>query len=142
MIKYYFIGAIILISAILANIIAAKIGLKTWYDFLNTINNERLRHYQSVIEGFMGMNNPIEADNTLAILERVRNAPVGSLAIEDFKKWVQQGIGQINNLQTKINDLNIGLEHLPTDKIKLLFEHLNEIKPIEHLRKLFQVAND
>lgn len=109
---------------------------------INTINNERLRHYQSVIEGFLGMNNPIEADNTLAILERVRNAPVGSLAIEDFKKWVQQGIGQINNLQTKINDLNIGLEHLPTDKIKLLFEHLNEIKPIEHLRKLFQVAND
>ena len=39
MIKYYFIGVIILISAILANIIASKIGLKTWYDFLNTINN-------------------------------------------------------------------------------------------------------
>ena len=42
MIKYYFIGVIILISAILANIIAAKIGLKTWYDFLNTINNGSL----------------------------------------------------------------------------------------------------
>ena len=39
MIKYYFIGVIILISAIIANIIAAKIGLKTWYDFLNSINN-------------------------------------------------------------------------------------------------------
>ena len=39
MIKYFFIGVIILISAIIANIIAAKIGLKTWYDFLNTINN-------------------------------------------------------------------------------------------------------
>ena len=39
MIKYYFIGVIILISAIIANIIATKIGLKTWYDFLNTINN-------------------------------------------------------------------------------------------------------
>tara|TARA_B100000945_G_C20370054_1_gene591604 strand:+ start:599 stop:823 length:225 start_codon:yes stop_codon:yes gene_type:complete len=40
MIKYYFIGVIILISAIIANIIAAKIGLKTWYDFLNAINND------------------------------------------------------------------------------------------------------
>jgi len=39
MIKYFFIGVIILISAILANIIAAKLGLKTWYDFLNGINN-------------------------------------------------------------------------------------------------------
>tara|TARA_B100000575_G_scaffold228016_1_gene188789 strand:+ start:781 stop:1005 length:225 start_codon:yes stop_codon:yes gene_type:complete len=39
MIKYYFIGVIILISAILANIIAAKLGLKTWYDFLNGISN-------------------------------------------------------------------------------------------------------
>ena len=39
MIKYFFIGVIILISAIIANIIAAKLGLKTWYDFLNGINN-------------------------------------------------------------------------------------------------------
>ena len=39
MIKYFFIGVIILISAIIANIIAAKLGLKTWYDFLNVINN-------------------------------------------------------------------------------------------------------
>ena len=38
MIKYFFIGVIILISAIIANIIAAKLGLKTWYDFLNGIN--------------------------------------------------------------------------------------------------------
>ena len=39
MIKYFLIGVIILISAILANIIAAKLGLKTWYDFLNGICN-------------------------------------------------------------------------------------------------------
>ena len=39
MIKYFFIGVIILIIAIIANIIAAKLGLKTWYDFLNGINN-------------------------------------------------------------------------------------------------------
>ena len=43
MIKYYFIGVIILISAILANIIAAKLGLKTWYDFLNSIGNSPLK---------------------------------------------------------------------------------------------------
>ena len=39
MIKYYFIGLIVLSVAILANIIAAKLGLKTWYDFLNSIGN-------------------------------------------------------------------------------------------------------
>ena len=43
MIKYYFIGVIILISAILANIIASKLGLKTWYDFLNSIGNSSLK---------------------------------------------------------------------------------------------------
>jgi len=43
MIKYYFIGVIILISAILANIIASKLGLKTWYDFLNSIENSSLK---------------------------------------------------------------------------------------------------
>ena len=39
MIKYYFIGLIVLSVAILANIIATKLGLKTWYDFLNSIGN-------------------------------------------------------------------------------------------------------
>lgn len=39
MIKYYFIGLIVLSVAILANIIAAKLGLKTWYDFLNSIGD-------------------------------------------------------------------------------------------------------
>ena len=43
MIKYYFIGVIILLSAILANIIVAKLGLKTWYDFLNSIGNSSLK---------------------------------------------------------------------------------------------------
>ena len=39
MIKYYFIGVMILIVAIVANIAAAKLGLKTWYDFLNGLGS-------------------------------------------------------------------------------------------------------
>ena len=39
MIRYYFIGLIILTIAIFANIIVAKLGLKTWYDFLNSTEN-------------------------------------------------------------------------------------------------------
>ena len=42
MIKYYFIGLIILTVAILTNIIVAKLGLKTWYNFLNSIGNSSL----------------------------------------------------------------------------------------------------
>tara|TARA_B100000941_G_C28479850_1_gene541477 strand:- start:1003 stop:1227 length:225 start_codon:yes stop_codon:yes gene_type:complete len=39
MIKYYIIGTIILVIAILANLLANKLGIKTWYDFLNGIGN-------------------------------------------------------------------------------------------------------
>ena len=39
MIKYYFIGLVILTVAIFANFTVAKLGLKTWYDFLNSIGN-------------------------------------------------------------------------------------------------------
>ena len=35
LIKFYFIGLVILVVAILANFLAAQLGLKTWYDFLN-----------------------------------------------------------------------------------------------------------
>ncbi|RPG56680.1 MAG: hypothetical protein CBD95_004400 [Flavobacteriales bacterium TMED235] len=42
MIKFYFIGLTVLSVAILANIIAAKLSLKTWYDFLNSIGNSSL----------------------------------------------------------------------------------------------------
>tara|TARA_Y100000996_G_C22236585_1_gene525932 strand:+ start:335 stop:574 length:240 start_codon:yes stop_codon:yes gene_type:complete len=37
MIRIYFIGIIILFSAIIFNIIANSLGIKTWYDFLNGI---------------------------------------------------------------------------------------------------------
>ena len=43
MIKYYFIGLIILTVAIFANVIVAKLGLKTWYDFLNSMGNSSLK---------------------------------------------------------------------------------------------------
>lgn len=39
MLKLYFIGIGILIVAIAANIIAVKIGLKSWYDFLELLTN-------------------------------------------------------------------------------------------------------
>lgn len=38
-IKMYFIGIVILVVAIGANIIAAYFGIKTWYDFLEGIGN-------------------------------------------------------------------------------------------------------
>ena len=38
-IKFYLIGIIILLVAILANFMAAQIGLKTWYAFLEGITN-------------------------------------------------------------------------------------------------------
>ena len=39
LIKLYFTGLLILIVAILANFLAAQLGLKTWYDFLNQWGN-------------------------------------------------------------------------------------------------------
>lgn len=38
MIRLYIIGICILIVAILANAIIAKIGLKSWYDFIELLN--------------------------------------------------------------------------------------------------------
>ena len=40
MLRLYFIGIIILVSAIILNIIAQFLGLKTWYDFLNGISEK------------------------------------------------------------------------------------------------------
>jgi len=38
MLKLYVIGLAILITAILANFLAAKLGLLSWYDFLNHLS--------------------------------------------------------------------------------------------------------
>ncbi|MGB1362184.1 MAG: DUF7672 family protein, partial [Flavobacteriaceae bacterium] len=35
LIKLYLMGLVVLVLAILANFLAAQLGLKTWYDFLN-----------------------------------------------------------------------------------------------------------
>lgn len=35
LIKLYMMGLVVLVLAILANFLAAQLGLKTWYDFLN-----------------------------------------------------------------------------------------------------------
>lgn len=42
MIRLYIIGLAILIIAIIANALAIKVGLKTWYDFLNLLNEQGL----------------------------------------------------------------------------------------------------
>jgi len=39
MLKLYIIGLAILITAILANFAASKLGLLSWYDFLNLISD-------------------------------------------------------------------------------------------------------
>ena len=41
MIRIYFIGLFILITAIVANILAVKLQLKTWYDLLNGLANSK-----------------------------------------------------------------------------------------------------
>ena len=41
MIRIYFIGLFILITAILANILAVKLQLKSWYDLLNGLANSK-----------------------------------------------------------------------------------------------------
>ena len=43
MIRLYVIGVSILIIAILANGIAMKLGLKTWYDFLGILSEDGLK---------------------------------------------------------------------------------------------------
>ena len=35
LIKLYLVGLVVLVLAILANFLAAQLGLRTWYDFLN-----------------------------------------------------------------------------------------------------------
>lgn len=40
MLRIYIIGLAILIIAILANSLVVKIGLKSWYDFLNLVNEK------------------------------------------------------------------------------------------------------
>jgi len=39
MLKLYIIGLAILITAIVANFVASKLGLLSWYDFLNLISD-------------------------------------------------------------------------------------------------------
>ena len=41
MIRIYFIGLFILITAILANILAVKLQLKSWYDLINGLANSK-----------------------------------------------------------------------------------------------------
>ena len=41
MIRIYFIGLFILITAIVANILAVKLQLKSWYDLLNGLPNSK-----------------------------------------------------------------------------------------------------
>jgi len=41
MIRIYFIGLFILITAIIANILAVKLQLKSWYDLLNGLANSK-----------------------------------------------------------------------------------------------------
>ena len=40
MVKLYFIGICILVIAILANAIIGKLGIMSWYDFLNALGNQ------------------------------------------------------------------------------------------------------
>lgn len=48
MIRLYIIGLAILIIAILANALAIKVDLKTWYDFLNLLNEQGLSAFNKL----------------------------------------------------------------------------------------------
>lgn len=48
MIRLYIIGLFILIIAIVANYIIGKLGIMSWYDFLNYLNNKENSGIQQV----------------------------------------------------------------------------------------------
>lgn len=48
MIKIYCIGICILVTAIFANFIANKLGILSWYDFLNYFNEKGISFLKSI----------------------------------------------------------------------------------------------
>ncbi|MFZ9980874.1 MAG: DUF7672 family protein [Cyclobacteriaceae bacterium] len=48
MLKVYFIGLLILVSAIILNVISGKIGLTGWYDFLNGLAGSGRKIFDSL----------------------------------------------------------------------------------------------
>ncbi|MAJ83137.1 MAG: hypothetical protein CMC16_02495 [Flavobacteriaceae bacterium] len=48
MIRLYIIGVLILIIAILSNFIVSKLGVATWYDFLNNIAKNEPNNYSII----------------------------------------------------------------------------------------------
>ena len=49
LIKFYFTGLVILLVAIFANLLAAQLGLKTWYDFLNQLGSGNALNFKDGI---------------------------------------------------------------------------------------------
>ena len=49
LIKFYFTGLVILVVAIFANFLAAQLGLKTWYDFLNQLGSGNALNFKDGI---------------------------------------------------------------------------------------------
>ena len=49
LIKFYFTGLVILVVAIFANFLAAQLGLKTWYDFLNQLDSGNALNFKDGI---------------------------------------------------------------------------------------------
>ena len=48
MIKLYFIGLGILITAIVANAVIGKIGIKSWYDFINLLAEHQTAAFSKI----------------------------------------------------------------------------------------------
>jgi hypothetical protein len=48
MIKLYFIGLGILVIAIVANAVIVKIGIKSWYDFINLLAEHQLATFGKI----------------------------------------------------------------------------------------------
>lgn len=48
MMRYYIIGIVILIVAIIANAVAMRLGLKTWYDFLSLLKDSGLAGFKTI----------------------------------------------------------------------------------------------
>ncbi|WP_370391746.1 hypothetical protein [uncultured Winogradskyella sp.] len=48
MIRLYIIGLSILLTAIIANVLANYLGLKTWYDFLSLLKDSGLAGFKTI----------------------------------------------------------------------------------------------
>ena len=95
LIKLYFIGLMILIVAIMANYLAAQLGLKTWYDFLNQLGNGSALNFKEALWLFVAYPLILGASNF-----------IGNVLFNFFSLWYYivklKAIPEINKASVKV----------------------------------------